>query len=291
MSLPIPFNPNLPSVSQAKNDDQLIELWLHGRSPHTQRAYRSDVNQMLEYIGKPFAEITLSELQSFSDTLEELGLAPASQRRIMSSIKSLFGFACRLGYLTFDVARPIRLKATKNQLAQRILEEGEVQKMIALEINPRNHTLLLLLYASGVRVSEVCGLKWEDIQERESGCQINVFGKGSKTRTILLPQKVWDALQSLHGDHEDKSPVFLSRHRKAMHPSTVLRIVRLASQRASIKKSVSPHWLRHANASHSLDRACPISVVQATLGHSSLATCGNYLHARPTDSTANYLGL
>ena len=74
-----------------------------------------------------------------------------------------------------------------------------------------------------------------------------------------------------------------------MDRSQIMRIVRAAAKRAGIDTNVSPHWLRHAHASHALDRGCPIHLVQATLGHASVATTSRYLHARPTDSFARYL--
>jgi len=76
-----------------------------------------------------------------------------------------------------------------------------------------------------------------------------------------------------------------------LQPTAVLRIVRRAAQRAGMNVAVSPHWLRHAHASHALDRGAPIHLVQATLGHASIITTGRYLHARPTDSSSRFLGL
>ena len=121
--------------------------------------------------------------------------------------------------------------------------------------------------------------------------QITVFGKGEKTRVILLPPTLWRELLDVRSRAGDDDPVFPSRlNARQLHPSQVLRIVRAASVRAGIGKKVSPHWLRHAHASHSLDRGAPIHLVQATLGHSSVATTGRYLHARPTESSGKYLG-
>lgn len=104
-----------------------------------------------------------------------------------------------------------------------------------------------------------------------------------------MPQSVWTALMSLRGDAKEDHPVFLSRKGGHLHESQIWRIVRKASERAGIDKDVSCHWLRHAHASHALDRGAPIHLVQATLGHSSVATTGRYLHARPSDSSGNYL--
>ncbi|MBI1249344.1 tyrosine-type recombinase/integrase, partial [bacterium] len=86
-----------------------------------------------------------------------------------------------------------------------------------------------------------------------------------------------------------EAPVFRSRKKGHLDESAIWRIVKKASERAGIDKDVSCHWFRHAHASHALDRGCPIHLVQATLGHASISTTGRYLHARPTDSSGNYL--
>ena len=274
---------------QADSDQHLIELWLHGRSRHTQRAYRKDAGRFLEAVEKPLHRITLGDLQKYAGQLIESGLQLSSVYRMMSAVKSLFAFGHRLGYLPFDVARPLRLPALRDALAERILDETDVLRMIALEGMPRNKAILMTLYAGGFRVAELCSLKWNDLQNRDKSGQITVFGKGGKTRTVLMPQSVWNALQSLRNEARDGDPVFRSRKGGHLDESQVWRIVRKASKRAGIEKEVSCHWLRHAHASHALDRGAPIHLVQATLGHSSISTTGKYLHARPTDSSSSYL--
>jgi integrase/recombinase XerD len=104
-----------------------------------------------------------------------------------------------------------------------------------------------------------------------------------------MPREVWQSLQNLQRDAHPDAPVFRSRKKGHLDESQVWRIVTTAAERAGISKDVSCHWFRHAHASHALDRGCPIHLVQATLGHSSVATTGKYLHARPTDSSGNYL--
>ena len=147
----------------------------------------------------------------------------------------------------------------------------------------------MTLYAGGFRVSEICSLKWRHLQQRDSVGQITVFGKGDKTRTVLMPQTVWDMLMRLKKDLPANAPVFCSRKAGHLSPSAVWRVVKQATKRAGIDKDVSVHWFRHAHASHALDRGCPIHLVQATLGHSSIATTGRYLHARPTESSSEFL--
>lgn len=275
--------------AQAESDQHLIELWLHGRSRHTQRAYRKDAGRFLITVEKPLHRITLGDIQQYAGQLAQSGLQPSSVHRTMSAVKSLFAFGHRLGYLLFDVARPLRLPALRDGLADRILEETDVLKMIALERMPRNKAILLTLYSGGFRVSEVCSLKWSFLQNREKSGQITVFGKGGKTRTVLMPLSVWNSVQALRKDSQDSAPVFRSRKGGHLDESQIWRIVRKASKRAGIEKEVSCHWLRHAHASHALDHGAPIHLVQATLGHSSISTTGRYLHARPTESSSSYL--
>jgi integrase/recombinase XerD len=277
----------------ASSDDQLIAIWLHGRSLHTQRAYRSDVESFRSRAGKPLGHVTLVDLQEFADSL--MDAAPASRSRKLSAIKSLLAFGHRTGYLPFDVGRALRLPAIRNRLAERILPEADLHRILSLESDPRNRAILTLLYAAGVRVSELCGLSWRDLQPAAEAGQITVFGKGGRTRTIQLPAAVWKQLDSLRTANTGADdPVFRSRKMASggrLRPVAVLRIVRKAADRAGIGLPVSPHWFRHAHASHALDRGAPIHLVQATLGHVSITTTGRYLHARPKDSSSRFLPL
>lgn len=284
-----PLVPVVAPSAQAESDEQLIMLWLHGRSLRTQGVYLPEVHRFCQFVGVRLHDVTLAMVQMFADSLHEL--QPATQRRILATVKSLFAFGHRLGYLPFDVTRPLRLPPVREVLNERILDEPDVVRIIASERNPRNIVLLTLLYASGIRVSELCGLRWQDVQERENGGQISVYGKGGKTRTILLPLSVWEKIMSLRNHARNDAPLFQSRKRGQLTREQVYRIVRAATQRAGIGKSVSPHWLRHAHASHALEHGAPISLVQTTLGHANVSTTSRYLHARPGESSSSYLPL
>jgi integrase/recombinase XerD len=272
----------------ADTDPQLIALWLHGRPASTQADYGREIQRFLAFVGKSLRSVTLGDVQAFADSLSEK--APSSRARILSSLKSLFAFGYRLGYLPFDVGRPLRLPARKSTLAERIMTEADTHRVIALEPNRRNRVMLRLLYASGVRVSELCGLKWRDCKERNEVGQITVLGKGDKTRSILLSAATWKVLMDLRGTAGEDDPVFPSRTKRGhLTRAMVSRIVKAAAVRAGASPRASSHWLRHSHATHAIERGAPLALVQKTLGHDALDTTGKYLHARPKDSSSRYI--
>jgi len=277
-------------VQQADSDDQLVELWLHGRPANTQDGYRREVAKFKAFTSKPLHSIKLVDLQGFADQLGQ-SLKPSSVHRALNAVKSLLSFGHRLGYLKFDVGQALKLQGFRNELAERIISEAEVLRIISLEPQPRNRAILLTFYAGGFRVSEICAMKWRHLQERDATGQITTFAKGDKTRSVLMPKSVWETLIALRGESPLDAPVFRSRKKGHLCESAVWRVVKKATKRAGIAKEVSCHWFRHAHCSHSLDRGAPIHLVQATMGHSSIATTGKYLHARPNDSSGNYLPL
>ena len=282
----------IPAVAGASSDDRLIDLWLHGRSKATERGYRAEATRFQTHVCKPLRSVTLADLQHYADELERLGLQPATRRRMLAALKSLYSFGHELGYLPFDTAKPLRVPALRDTLAERIIDESLVLRMIALEPNPRNAAIIALLYGGGLRVSELVGLQWKHVVARgDGGGQVSVFGKGGKTRTVLLPTSVFCRIVLLRNDADEEQPVFRSRKRGPLHPSQILRLTKAAARRADVGRNVRNHDLRHCHASHSLERGAPIHLVQATLGHSSVATTGRYLHARPSDSSACYLPL
>jgi integrase/recombinase XerD len=274
---------------EASSDEDLINLWLGTyRSVHTVRAFRSDARAFLRATCKPLREVRLRDVQAFSESLA--GLADATAARRLSAIKSLIGFGHRIGYLMFDTAAPVRLPPIKDRLAERIMSEWDMQQLLGLERRPRNAALLRLIYGAGLRISEVCGLRWRDFTPRDGDAgQVNVFGKGGKTRVILLPVPLWKRVIALRGEQGPDAPVFRSRKGGSLGPRGVHAIVKAAARRAKLPPEVSAHWLRHGHASHALDRGAPVHVVQTTLGHASLTTTTRYSHARPGDSSAKYL--
>ena len=211
---------------------------------------------------------------------------------MIAAVKSLFSFALKLGYVRFSVAAAVRAPKAMDTLAERILPEAKIHEMVALTPEGRDRMLLRLLYATGGRVSEICATKWRHTQANGNSGQITLFGKGGKTHAVVLPGPLWNDLVAFRAEAEEDSPVFASRKGGGhLDRSQVLRIVQKAARRAKIRRKVSPHWFRHAHASHAMDRGAGIHLVCATLAHSSIAITGRYLHAKPTESSAKFLAV
>ena len=304
-------------VAQANDDAHLVRLWLHGKSPNTRDAYERDVRAFVDFADVPFARITLQHVQDWIDHLEAAGLAASTRARKLSAVKSLLSFGHRLGYLIYNVGAAVSPPKQKDTLAERVLPEAAVHRVLAVAdaaasegsfTDRRNALALRLFYASGGRVSELAGLRWRDCVERslERGRptgQVTLYGKGGKTRRVLLSADTWAALdghrqrEMTGGVAEGKHPVLRSRKAGAdgaprpLSRQQLWRVVKDLAWRAGLPDAVSPHFFRHAHASHALDRGAPPHLVQQTLGHASLATTSRYAHARPDDSSARYLGV
>ncbi len=291
--------PLLTGASGAPTDRRMVELWLHGKSDATKEAYRSDLSKFLDFTeGKPLRGATLADVQEFADFLAGI-LAPSTQARILAAIKSLFAFGHQVGYLPFDIGRPLKLPAHRDNRAERILSADDVHSVIAHAKKGRDRALIRALYIGGLRVAEAVGLTTRDLVARGDGRggQLTVFGKGSKTRPVLVPDGLFDELSALALPDPD-SPLFRSQKKgpsggpRPVTARQAERIVKATARKAGLKNAseVSPHWLRHAHASHAMERGAKIHLVQATLGHSDISTTGKYLHARPDESSALYLG-
>ena len=291
MLLPI----NSSRSSQANDDFHLISLWLKGKSEHSQEAYTRDVEQFVDFVDLPLSEIKLQHFWDWADHLKKQGALPATQARKLAAVKSLFSFGHRIGYLQFNVGAAITLPSIPDKLTERILLEEDIIAIVSQAHTLRNRVLLMLFYASGARVSELACVYWGTLIPRgDQQGQISLLGKGNKMRTLLLPASVWKELMELKSEselNESNQPVFRSRKGGPLSRQQIWRIVRDAARAAGFDKNVSPHWLRHAHASHALDHGAPVHLVQESLGHRSLTTTSKYTHARPDDSSSKYLNI
>lgn len=277
-----------PDVSGASSDDELVALWLATRgSPRTRTEYAHDARLLrahLEEHGSTLATMTVSTFQSW---IEGLQGAPASRARRISAAKSLLRFGKQTGYLQHDIGSVVKVPAQRQDLAARILEEGEVAMLL---YSARGHLrpLLRLLYASGARISEALGLRWRDVHASPDGSAVlSILGKGQRLRHVRLEAVT---VRELGPRREPDAYLFATSTGAPVTARYACARLHDLSLRV-LGKRVSPHWLRHAHASHALDRGAPTHLVQTTLGHASLATTGRYAHARPGLSSGSYLPL
>lgn len=277
----------------AETNEDLIALWLHGKSPNTCDGYRRDIRLFLNSINqKPLQSVTLNDVQAFAQQLAARGYASETQRRRLIALKSLLTYGYEMEILARNLGKWIKLPKVKVTIAERILSEAQIMTILAHPNKPRDSALLRLLYATGCRVSELCALRWRDVQASVQGRgQVTFFGKGQRTRTVVFSAATWQSVSALRGAASANDFVFQSRTGKKLYRSQVARILRTACEGTGIVAKVSPHWFRHAHASHALERGTPINLVQTTLGHASIATTGIYLHVRPQDSSALYLAV
>lgn len=279
--------PAKPEKAFCPADIMLVRTWLHNRSENTARAYRADVAEFARFTGKPMAEVQLADLQEWHDSMS--GASDATRRRRMSAVKSVLTHGAKLGFLPHDAGAAFRLERGRDSLNERILSRQQVLAMLSAEKDPRRHALLALLYGTGLRLSEACGLRWRDMTRRQSGGIATVFGKGSKTRHVQVSASLWKEIVAVKVDGGPDAPVIPGHDGGPLHVRAAHRVVKRAAKRAGLPDDASAHWLRHAFASHQLDAGQPVHWVQAQLGHSSLATTTRYSHANPDAVGADLL--
>lgn len=288
-------------------DAMLIGMWLHELADSTKEAYMTDIQQFLEHAGVSLQQVMLPHLYVYKDELQIQGLEPATVARKLKAVKSLLTFASKTGYTRFNVGAVLKVPKLKNELAERLLTEEQTFSIIHEErwYSPRNYLLLRLLYVTGARVSEICNLRWKDIQPRGETGQVALFGKGGKTRFVLLKLQVYRMLVDFRADAPGNTFVFQSRggngrkRGNKIDTSQVYRIVERAAIRAKValyedekgrtRSYVSPHWLRHAHATHAMENGASMALIRDTLGHESIETTSKYSHAHPDQSSAQYL--
>ena len=168
---------------------------------------------------------------------------------------------------------------------QRILSEEEVTLVIQEAAPGRDRALIRTLYLAGLRISEALGVRFCDVGRE----WITVHGKGERTRTVVVSLDLADELRGLRWNADaDNAYLFKSQAGRVISGRFARRMIKVCSEEA-IGRSISPHYLRHSHATHALERGAPIHLVQASLGHRSLATTAAYLHVRPNQGSSQYL--
>ncbi|SEI71062.1 tyrosine recombinase XerC [Frateuria terrea] len=268
-----------------------VEAWL-GRlaverqsSAHTVAAYRRDLDKLLRWMEAQgvadFAALGPHRLRAFVAAEHRAGLSPKSLQRLLSSCRSLFRQLSREGLLAHDPAAGVRGPKVHRKLPQ-VLDVDEASALVESTgdgtLGLRDRAMLELFYSSGLRLSELTGLRWGDLSLDEG--EVRVLGKGSKTRIVPVGSHAVAALRAL-GRAEamtPAAPVFRGRASAAVSPRTVQARLKQLALAQGFAKRVHPHLLRHTFASHMLESSGDLRAVQELLGHADIATTQIYTH-------------
>lgn len=257
-----------------------------GLSPNTLEAYGRDVSSFgafLQSEGKlSFREATSDSIYAFLSQLKEREYASSSISRMLIAIKVFFRFLKKENAIPQDVARNFETPKIW-QLIPDVLSKEEVEELLAQPktqdaAGARDKAMLELLYATGMRVSELCSLRISDL----SDAFVKVYGKGRKERLVPVGKAALDAIDHylLHfrGKAESLEPLFLSRKGKPISRVWVWSRIKAYAKAAGIHKAVSPHTLRHSFATHLLENGADLRLIQELLGHEDISTTDRYTH-------------
>ena len=260
-----------------------------GLSPNTKQAYVRDIELFQENADKDLRQIKRSDIISYMQYLKNKGYAPTSIARRLAALKSFYRFMNAEGYIPFDPAQVIEA-GTKGTRLPRVLNLNEVEKLLATpdtasDEGYRDRTMLELLYATGMRVSEMVNLNVSNLNLNMK--YVIAFGKGSKERIIPLGKTAVSFLdtyinvvrpRALHANNSEERHLLLSVYGKGLTRQRFWQIIKDYGQKAGIRKELSPHILRHSFATHLLDNGADLRSVQELLGHSDISTTQIYTH-------------
>ena len=256
-----------------------------GLSENTQIAYKYDIERFIQFLIdqniKDFKEVGQKHFLKFLEAYKEKGHASSSLGRLLMALKVFFKFLKREGHIESNIA--LYLSSPKIwQVVPHVLSLTEVEKLInepnnKLPLEARDKAIIETLYGSGLRVSELCSLKINDVDDTF----VKVKGKGSKERMVPIGKKAIEAIDHylVHFRKEDQIPyLFISRQKNRLDRVFVWKRIRFYAKRAGIKQNISPHMLRHSFATHLLENGADLRIIQEMLGHANIATTDRYTH-------------
>lgn len=259
-------------------------------SDNTVEAYLTDLDKLLAYLAleeKHVTEVRLSDLEHFSAGLHDVGIHPRSQARVLSGVRAFYRFLLLEDYIAQDPTELLESPKIGQHLPD-VLSVEEIDALIgAIDTGTkegiRNRAILETLYSCGLRVSELCHLKFSDLFLKEGF--IRVEGKGSKQRLVPISPRAIRELEAyfpvriegkiLQG-FEDY--VFISRFGKNISRIMVFHIIKTLAQELGLKKTISPHTFRHSFATHLLEGGANLRAIQTMLGHETITTTEIYTH-------------
>lgn len=256
-----------------------------GASPHTLRSYRSDLTEFTRFLAEEgiggLAEADSRAVRAYLARLHQRRLSKATVARKLAAVRSCFRFMARRGVLEGNPARQVRSPRLGRRLPSFLPKDEATQLLDAAPVpgaaGARDRALVELLYASGLRVAEGCGLDLDDLDEARR--TVRVVGKGDKERVVPVGETALEALAAhlvLRG--RQRGPLFQNPRGGRLTTRSAHRIVKRMALRAGLGQRVTPHTLRHSFATHMLGEGADLRLIQELLGHSRLSTTQRYTH-------------
>ncbi|HXX57641.1 MAG TPA: site-specific tyrosine recombinase/integron integrase [Thermodesulfovibrionales bacterium] len=255
-----------------------------GASEHTIRSYRKDLETFLAYVQSGIESLEAIDVRGFVAWQITKGLSKTTAGRRLATIRSLFRFLHREGYVKVNPARLVTTPK-KAQLLPKFLTVDDVFSLVEKPggigfLPARDRAILELLYSSGLRVSELAGLNQDDLNVREG--LLKVRGKGKKERIAPIGRKALDAVRAYMIERvllkRKERAFFLNRRSTRLTERGVRRIVVKYAKTVLLDGRIGPHTLRHTFATHLLQGGADLRVIQELLGHASLSTTQKYTH-------------
>ena len=279
-----------------------LEVERHS-SPHTVRAYRGDLDEWVRFMASPAGEgaggvdqrvvieATSRDVRAWLATLHARHLDPVSVTRKLAAVRSLYRFLTRRGVVRRNPGREVRAPRPARKLVAFLPTEETHAVLDARGLGgderDRDVAVLEMLYATGLRVSELAGLDLDAV-DREART-VRVLGKGAKERMVPYGAPAARALDAYLGRRTAvRGPVFVNHRGGRLSVRSIHTIVRRAARAAGVTRRVTPHTLRHSFATHLLDRGADLRVIQELLGHSRLSTTQRYTHVSTTQLLKTY---
>ncbi len=263
-----------------------------GVSENTVEAYQRDTFRLAEFITLHYPKLNPLDLKPehithFIDVLHEIGIADTSQARLIAGLKAFYNFLESKDDKTQNPMAYFTYPKTTRQLPA-VLSPEEMKKLLSQKSilkyeSMRNYTIIILLYYTGLRVSELINIKFKDINTEEM--VLKAWGKGNKERYIPLKDIVLEQLEdyqllrkAIKAKAKNDNYLFLSRLGKKMSRVAVFNVVKKQVLEAGLHKNISPHTFRHSLATHLLENGTNLRIIQQLLGHSNIQTTEIYTH-------------
>ena len=261
-----------------------------GYSANTLDAYMRDVDKLLRYLAVEqvdVLDVKLEDLEHFAAFISDLGIGPRSLARILSGVRQFYRFLVIDGYLEVDPTELLESPKQPDHLPE-VLSTAEVDLLEqAIDLSKweghRNRAIIEVLFSCGLRVSELTNLKLSNLYIEEQ--YIRVMGKGSKERLVPISPRALDELNYWFADRNvmkikpgEEDYVFLNRRGQHLTRTMILIMIKRYALDAGIKKTISPHTLRHSFATSLLEGGADLRAIQAMLGHESIGTTEIYTH-------------